>query len=352
MPYNQISANGTIVPGNDPSGPSTQKIRDLILATLNSDNYVFSMTGGSQLPYAGLLDTGTSIIDLFIYAWRIGNGGRTNLPSEKRIQISKNVDNTGFYRPTTITQKTLLLGVYETLSGDYIFAAWDAYANASHTQKSCQVSVTELQAALTENIHECKDRLGNTIYTFLPEYLGAYIELVQSSNALNIVPNSAGTLSARVAAAALPSRKKRTIKSTQQVLQQIQNLSATEREVITKQRIGQGLFKDLLINRYSCKCALCGIQTKSMLVASHIKTWKDSTDSEKLDENNGLLLCAHHDALFDKHLISFQDNGSLIVSPTLSASEQAELQIAAIPSINVSPAMKPYLADHRSKLKK
>jgi predicted restriction endonuclease len=88
-----------------------------------------------------------------------------------------------------------------------------------------------------------------------------------------------------------------------------------------------------------------------MLIGSHIKRWKDSSDAEKLDENNGLLLCAHHDALFDKHLISFEDNGDLIVSTTLTASEQKELQIAAIPPILVSPGMKPYLAEHRSKLK-
>ena len=88
-----------------------------------------------------------------------------------------------------------------------------------------------------------------------------------------------------------------------------------------------------------------------MLIGSHIKSWKDSSDAEKLDENNGLLLCAHHDALFDKHLISFKDNGDLIVSTTLNASERAELQIAAIPPITVTPGMKPYLADPRSKLK-
>lgn len=351
MPYNQITTAGTIAPGPDPVGPTGKEIRDLIEATLNSDGFAFSWSARRHQPYEGRLDTGASIINLYIYAWRIGNGGRTNLPSEKRIQIQQGVDNVGFLRPITATNKTLLLGVYDSPSGTPIFAAWDATANATHTQKSCQVQVEDLQAAITANIHQCSDSRGNTIYTFMPDSLGDYIDLVSAGNAFVFPAGTMGTLATKVKAATLPNRKKRTIKSTQKVLQQIHNLSSTEKEVITKQRVGQGLFKDLLKNKYHCKCALCGIQTEQMLIGSHIKSWKDSSDVEKLDENNGLLLCAHHDALFDKHLISFEDNGDLIVSTTLNANEQTELQIAAIPPITVSPDMKPYLADHRSKLK-
>lgn len=351
MPYNQITATGTIAPGPDPVGPSGKAIRDLIEKTLNSDGFAFSWSTRKRQPYEGTLDTGASIINLYIYAWRIGNGGRPKLPSEKRIQIQQGVDNIGFNTPITPTNKTLLLGVYDSPSGTPIFAAWDATANATHTQKSCQVQVEDLQAAITENIHQCSDSRGNTIYTFMPDSLGDYIDLVSAGNAFVFPNGTTGTLAAKVKAVTLPNRKKRTIKSTQKVLQQIQNLSSTEKEVITKQRIGQGLFKELLKNKYHCKCALCGIRTEQMLIGSHIKSWKDSSDAEKLDENNGLLLCAHHDALFDKHLISFKDNGELIVSTMLTVSEQAELQIPAIPSITVSPGMKPYLADHRSKLK-
>lgn len=60
---------------------------------------------------------------------------------------------------------------------------------------------------------------------------------------------------------------------------------------------------------------------------------------------------AHHDALFDKHLISFTDTGALLVASILTATEQTELNIGAISSITVDPAIIPYLTDHRSKLK-
>lgn len=352
MPYNQITPAGTIAPGADPKGPSRKEIRDIIETALNKDDFSFSWSSRNRQPYEGTLDTGSNNVSLYIYAWRISNGGRKNLPSEKRIQISQTVDNVGFHRPITAGQKTLLLGIYDSPSGTPIFAAWDAASNASHTQKSCQVQVEDLCAALTEHIHECQDSKGNTIFTFLPDYLGDYIDLVVAGNALAIPAGAVGTLDKKVKAATLPSRKKRAIKSTDKILAQIGNLSSTERTAVTKQRVGQGLFKDLLINKYHNQCALCRITTYQMLIGSHIKAWKDSNDTEKMDENNGLLLCAHHDALFDKHLISFEDTGDLIVSPTLSVAEQHELQIGAIPSITVTSGMKPYLADHRSKLKK
>jgi hypothetical protein len=45
--------------------------------------------------------------------------------------------------------------------------------------------------------------------------------------------------------------------------------------------------------------------------ASHIVTYHDSNLNQKYDLNNGLLLIANADALFDKHLISVNDEGKL-----------------------------------------
>ena len=351
MPYNQIDATGRIVQGLNTAGPDRKEIRDIIERSLNTNDYTFSWAARNKQPYEGILDTGSNVVNLLVYAWRISNGGRANLPSGKRIQIPQTVDNIGFLRPTTPTQKTLLLGIYDCSVGTPIFAAWDAAANATHTQKSCQVQIEDLQAAISEKIHQCTDSRGNNIFTFLPDYLGDYIDLVSTGNALAIPTSITGSLQSKVQKATMPSRKKRVIKSTDKILQQINKLPTTERQALTKQRVGQGLFKRLLLYKYHCQCALCGITTEEMLIGSHIKAWSDCNSNEKLDENNGLLLCAHHDALFDKHLISFEDTGDLLVSSTLSPAEKATLQISSIPKITVDSAMKPYLADHRSKLR-
>lgn len=357
MPYNQITTTGTIAPGPNPVGPSRSEIHKLIFDTLNSDGYSFTWNCSHQ-PYRGSLNTGGSTsLDLYIYAWRIIPGSRISRPSEKRIEIRNAVDRSGFMRPITSTQKTLLLGIYDSPHGTPIFAAWaaDDPLNANPRQRSVYVDVEDLQAAITEGIHSCTNSKGDKIFTLLPSYLGDYIDLVAANNAL---PSTAGgtavatrPLSSRIKSATTAHKKKRTIRLVDSILASIANVTSTEKEAITKQRIGQGYFKELLLEKYSCKCALCGIQTEQMLIGSHIKSWKDSSDAEKLDENNGLLLCAHHDALFDKHLISFEDTGNVIVSSTLTASERVELQIAAIPPITVNSNMKVYLADHRSKLK-
>lgn len=175
--------------------------------------------------------------------------------------------------------------------------------------------------------------------------------LTATGNAFTVPSSATANLSTKVKTATKTHRKARTIRSTDAILKSIANIDETERRVLTKQRIGQGYFRELLMNKYGRKCALCDITTKQLLVGSHIKAWSDCNNAEKLDENNGLLLCAHHDALFNKHLISFTDTRTLLVASTLTATEQTELNIGAIPSITVDPAMIPYLANHRSKLK-
>ena len=87
---------------------------------------------------------------------------------------------------------------------------------------------------------------------------------------------------------------------------------------IVEARLGQGRYRAALMGEWEGKCALTGIECTEMLLASHIKPWSAcKTKREKLDVANGLLLSANVDALFDRFLISFEDDGSLLVSPKL-----------------------------------
>jgi hypothetical protein len=276
-------------------------------------------------------------------------------PSEKRIQIQAAVNNIGIDRPITPTEKTIILGVYNAPIGYPLLAAWDTTVNRGHGQKSCYVQIEGVARAITNGIYCTKDKNNAPIYTMKPSFLGDYISLLQASNKLNLVTPSTSTttpLSKNVMASSLPNRKKRTIRKITDIQNSISSLTSTEKEIICKQRIGQGLFKELLMDKYSCKCALCNISIKQMLIGSHIKEWSDSNDNEKLDVNNGLLLCAHHDALFDKHLISFNDNGTLVVSPTITTADQVTLNLSEIPTITVTNEMKPFMKHHRAKLKR
>ena len=51
-----------------------------------------------------------------------------------------------------------------------------------------------------------------------------------------------------------------------------------------------------------------------MLLASHIKPWRDSNHQERLDKFNGLLLLANLDKAFDLGFISFDDSGKVPIS--------------------------------------
>jgi hypothetical protein len=85
-------------------------------------------------------------------------------------------------------------------------------------------------------------------------------------------------------------------------------LDSTEREVLVNARIGQGRFRSDLVTAWGKgeKCALTEIAIPEMLIASHIKPWRESSNSERLDPMNGLLLAAHVDKLFDRFLLSFE----------------------------------------------
>ena len=63
------------------------------------------------------------------------------------------------------------------------------------------------------------------------------------------------------------------------------------------------------------RCAISGISEPALLRASHAKPWKDSTDAERLDVHNGLLLAVHLDAAFDAGLICVGEHGRILVSP-------------------------------------
>ncbi len=104
--------------------------------------------------------------------------------------------------------------------------------------------------------------------------------------------------------------------------------SATEavREVV--QRVGQDIFRQSLIAYWGGCCAVTGLDVAELLRASHIKPWAAcETDGERLDVFNGLLLAPHLDAAFDKGLLSFSDDGSMLRSAALSEQQWAWLGI-------------------------
>ncbi len=90
--------------------------------------------------------------------------------------------------------------------------------------------------------------------------------------------------------------------------------SITERSGLVTSRVGQGAYRKRIIHRWEYKCAVTNFNKLDILIASHIVPWSQSDDTERLDVNNGILLSPTYDALFDKHLITFDTKGKIILS--------------------------------------
>ena len=91
----------------------------------------------------------------------------------------------------------------------------------------------------------------------------------------------------------------------------------TEAERLVVQRIGQGIFRDSLLEYWQGKCPLTGIEEPELLRASHIIPWAQCSEEERLNVHNGLLLSALWDAAFDKGLVTFDMNGCPVFSDKL-----------------------------------
>jgi putative restriction endonuclease len=94
------------------------------------------------------------------------------------------------------------------------------------------------------------------------------------------------------------------------------SLKETEKTTLVMARRGQGIFRNR-VQVIEASCRVTGVSSETLLVASHIKPWKDSDNQERLDGNNGLFLSPHVDRLFDSGFISFTEKGRMLVSPSL-----------------------------------
>ena len=123
----------------------------------------------------------------------------------------------------------------------------------------------------------------------------------------------------------------------------------TEREALIVARRGQGLFKQRVME-IETRCRITGVTNPVHLRASHSKPWRDSSNEERLDGENGLLLTPTMDHLFDRGFIGFEDSGVMIVSPVADVPSLTRMGIATDRVINVgtfTEGQKQFLDYHR-----
>jgi hypothetical protein len=129
--------------------------------------------------------------------------------------------------------------------------------------------------------------------------------------------------------------------------------NSTERKGFITSRVGQGAYRKSIIHRWEYRCAVTGFDKLDILIASHIVPWSDATDNERLDVDNGLLLSPTYDALFDRNLISFENNGEIILSDKIDYKAYKKIGITGNERIKkLSNYNHIYLERHRNKFLK
>ena len=131
-------------------------------------------------------------------------------------------------------------------------------------------------------------------------------------------------------------------------------ITETDREALVQARRGQGRFRSnvLCIER---ACRVTKVERLEHLIASHTKPWRDSTNDERLDGENGLLLTPTVDHLFDKGFISFENKGDLLISPVADRQSLAKMGLPLDRRVNVgdfSEGQRRFLEYHRDNVLK
>lgn len=126
-------------------------------------------------------------------------------------------------------------------------------------------------------------------------------------------------------------------------------IAETERQALVLARRGQGTFK-LNVMRIERACRITGVTREEHLRASHCKPWREATNEERLDGENGLLLTPNADHLFDRGFIGFDDDGDVLISPVAHVESLRRMGLEPTRNTNVgsfSEGQRRYLEFHR-----
>ncbi|MBI2744609.1 MAG: HNH endonuclease [Burkholderiales bacterium] len=235
-------------------------------------------------------------------------------------------------------------GFEHVLPGD---AAHAALASARHpAQVSVAVGAQGYQAQLTQGPAPLGVELARS---FPPTSSDATLFSLPSEAALAQWLRRAAAL-----AQALPNQVVTAFEQQVQAeLKTMPQATANNTEVLrmVRQRVGQQTYRQALLDYWGGACAVTGVSTPQALRASHAKPWADcDTDAERLDVYNGFLLSANLDALFDSFMISFTDQGALVVAEQISSKDRQLLGVVPGMSLRwLSVNHLPYLRAHRDR---
>jgi putative restriction endonuclease len=118
------------------------------------------------------------------------------------------------------------------------------------------------------------------------------------------------------------------------------SLNKTENERMTRVRVVQGFFHDMIMANYENRCSFCGINLTEVLNASHIIPWRID-EKRRADPRNGICLCSLHDRAFDRGLLSINNDYSILVSSNIKFKKVVPMHRVGFLEIEGSPMILP-----------
>ncbi len=131
-------------------------------------------------------------------------------------------------------------------------------------------------------------------------------------------------------------------------------INSNDSELVKKnkkaKREKQGQYRAALLDVMPF-CPFTMIADDRLLVACHIKPFREcKTDEEKYDPKNGITMTPTYHVLFDLGFISFEDDGTLLVSPFLSNVTKKKLHLNEGNRIRLQTGSNKYLDYHRKNI--
>jgi len=221
--------------------------------------------------------------------------GRGN-QDECRLQISK---STSFNQALNSGSEVIVLGY---LADEKVFTAWNPFLMRDRFNKKSSISLysrfSVQRQAKAEKISAYRDNNDQSVISFIPDYLGLYLENLNSIHLLldlelkNLVEES-------------------DILNDQDSDGQFTTSKGVVHTITHSRQKRDPKFADKVYDAYSNKCAMCGISLK-LIEAAHIIPHSHELGTDDID--NGISLCALHHTAYDKSLIYFNEDLDIIIN--------------------------------------
>ncbi len=118
--------------------------------------------------------------------------------------------------------------------------------------------------------------------------------------------------------------------------------------LVKSRGIRQILFRDAVKKAYSWQCAFSGMQFPDALEACHIVPWANSTQQQRMDVRNGILLNPLHHRLFDKGYITVTTSYRIVYwDPAGVDREHSKLEAALTINLHGKEVFLPPRPQHR-----